>query len=483
MKRDYNSNNAHNKWLSEDRIADNIGIPSSYSISNLSLNQVTNLLITSVLSEIELDNKNYNISNIESLQLKVQSIITAIINNQFIVYEKLIQKAENDLRYYISKEMCHRVQEESNKVYIQHLLSQLEEYEKIKKQFDFIVSTDITVETEDTINELNQLKEENTKLKLKIKELEIKTKDNNPHQHHCLLKENFSPNFSLVNHHQRISSISSNSGNQSPLITDFTNSAGNNKTTAKKNSIRNLYYQPHPILDSLLSPKSSFKYNNNSNSKNANYEPSKNKYALHKNGVQYTQIYTHINSPETGEMNKHVHHHSNKLHPTQKDNCFVNEFLSILKGYKPSNKHNTQNNSNNNNNANHSSNVVKTNKHKKSSSQYKLSSKVDKQFNSNEKQLIKNYYNNFIIYRNNNNLLNQKSKHLSYQKGAIHNNNSNNNLIKILTSTNYNKTITVNSKSTNTTKQCKPSTVKKSAPINMGLIYSSTAKKHKQQYE
>ena len=479
MKTDSNSN-THHKWLSEDKIADNIGIPSSYSISNLSLNQITNLLITSVLSEIELDNKNFNISNIESLQLKIQSIITAIINNQFIIYEKLIQKSEKDLRYYISKELNHRVQEESNKVYIQHLLNQLEEYEKIKKQFDFIVSTDITVETEDTINEINQLKEENTRLKLKIKELEIKTKDNS-HQYHYIHNENFSPNFSLLNHHQRISSISSNSNNQSPLITEFTNSAGN-KTTAKKNSIRNLYYQPHPILDSLISPKSSFKYNN-SNNKNVNYESSKNKCVLHKNGIQYTQINTNTNNPGTDEISKHIHNHSNKFHSNKKENCFVNEFLSILKGYKPNNKNNTQNNSNNNNNNNQNANVIKTNKHKKSSSQDKLTSKVDNQFNSNEKQLIKNYYNNFIIYRNNNNLLNQKSKHLSYQKGVIHNNNSNNNLIKILTSTNYNKTITVNSKSTNITKQSKLSTLKKSTPINMGLIYSSNIKKHKQQYE
>ena len=479
MKTDSN-NNTHNKWLSEDRIADNIGIPSSNSISNLSLNQIANLLITSVLSEIELDNKNFNISNIESLQLKIQSIITAIINNQFIIYEKLIQKAEKDLRYYISKEFNHRVQEESNKVYIQHLLNQLEEYEKIKKQFDFIVSTDMTVETEDTINEINQLKEENTRLKLKIKELEIKTKDNSNQYHYILNNENFSPNFSLLNHHQRISSISSNSNNQSPLITDFTNSAGN-KTSAKKNSIRNLYYQPHPILDSLISPKSSFKYNN-SNNKNGNYEPSKNRCALHKNNIQYTQINTNINIPGTDEINKHSHHHnhSNKFHSNKKENCFVNEFLSILKNNKSNNKNNTQNNSNNNN---HSANVNRTSKHKKSSSQYKLTSKADKQFNSNEKQLIKNYYNNFVMYRNNNNLLNQKSKHLSYQKGVIPSNNSNNNLIKILTSTNYNKTITVNSKSTNITKQPKLSTLKKSTPINMGLIYSSNLKKHKQQYE
>ena len=159
--------------------------------------------------------------------------------------------------------MEYRNKNESSKIQIKHLLNQVEEYEKIKKRFDLIISTDITTETEDPINEIHQLKEENMKLKTRIKELEIKMKDI-PSHYYLNTNENFTPNYSLFNHHQRISSISSCSGNQSPLITELANSIRNNRSKTTKNTLKNISYQWRPILDSLISSKSSSKNKNKS---------------------------------------------------------------------------------------------------------------------------------------------------------------------------------------------------------------------------
>ena len=119
-------NNTLTDYLSEDKIAETIGTSSSYSISKLSLNQISNILITFVLSEIEIDNKNINILNTESLQFKIQDIISSFLNTQFTIYEKLLRKAENNLRYYISKSLEYKLQEQTNEIYIQQLKTEID---------------------------------------------------------------------------------------------------------------------------------------------------------------------------------------------------------------------------------------------------------------------------------------------------------------------------------------------------------------------
>ena len=98
-------NNTPTDYLSEDKIAETIGASSSYSISKLSLNQISNILITFVLSEIEIDNKNINIPNTESLQFKIQDTISSFLNTQFTIYEKLLRKSENNLPSFCSSKI------------------------------------------------------------------------------------------------------------------------------------------------------------------------------------------------------------------------------------------------------------------------------------------------------------------------------------------------------------------------------------------
>lgn len=462
------NNNNNEKWLSDDKIAENIGHPSSSSFSTLSLDQISNLLITHVLSEIELDSKNINISNTESLQTQIHTIITSILDKQFRIYEQLLHKAESDIRFYASQLLKYRIQDDSNRTYIQYLLGQLEEYQKIKKQFDFIVSTDITADTEDTLNELLQLKEENSKLKLKIKELEIRIKENG----YLHYNENYCGNCTLFNnHHQRINSISSSSiGNQMSPVKD--NNAHVNKMKMKVNSVRISSCKQHPILDSLISPKSPSKHNYNKNGNDC----CKSRLLYKQN--KHSSL-SNNNNTLTDDMNKFINTKSSKVNSHKKEYCFVNEFLSMLKN----NKENKSNSNCNNNNS-----IIKNTKHQKYLSQYKLPLKNEETIhNTNEqtqKQLIKNYYNNFIIYRNNNNLLNAKSKHFSYQNGVLSSENAtlnrnslntnNSNLLKTFISNTYNNTITVNSKSNSSNKQStrQQKIIKKTSTVNMGLIYS-----------
>ena len=500
MNTDYN--NINNKWLAEDKIVENIGFASSFSLLNLSLTQISNLLITLVLSEIELDSKNIHISNTEALQFKIEDVIKTLLNNKNIIYEQLLQKAEKDIRYYISKLMEYRNQIESSKTQIKDLLNQVEEYKKIKKRFDLIISTDIPTENEETINEIQELKEENMKLKTRIKELEIKMKDA-PGHYYLNTNENFTPNYSLFNHHQRISSISSCSGNQSPLITELANSIRNNRSKTTKNTLKNISYQWRPILDSLISPKSSSKdnqskCNNNLNSK-SNDMP-KNKFTFYKRYKQNIHQNNNINNNTiTADTNKNSNNKNNKVFLKKKEHLFVKEFLSILKRHKGNkftnsinNNQNiniTQNNSNynNTNSTTNSTNVIKSNRHQKNSSQGKLNTQVDKHrykyLHQIQQQPIRNYYNNFIIYRNKNEVVKAKSKHNSYQSGGLvhHNfninksNNNNNNHISYKSKQSVNNTIITSTTRNNSNKQAtrKQKILKKNIAVVMGLKYSN----------
>ena len=504
MNTDYN--NINNKWLAEDKVVENIGVASSFSLLNLSLTQISNLLITLVLSEIELDSKNIHISNTEVLQFKIEDVIKTLLNNKNIIYEQLLQKAEKDIRYYISKLMEYRNQNESNKAQITDLLNQVEEYEKIKKRFDLIISTDIPTENEETINEIHELQEENMKLKTRIKELEIKMKDT-PGHYYLNTNENFTPNYSLFNHHQRISSISSCSGNQSPLITELANSIRNNRSKTTKNTLKNISYQWRPILDSLISPKSSSKDNQNSCNNNLNSKSNdmpKNKFTFYKRYKQNIhQNNNNINNNTiTADTNKNSSNKNNKVLFKKKEHLFVKEFLSILKRHKGNkftnsinNNQNiniTQNNSNynNTNSTTNSTNVIKSNRHQKNSSQGKLNTQADKHrykyLHQIQQQPIRNYYNNFIIYRNKNEVVKAKSKHNSYQSGGlVHhnfninksnvNNNSHNNHISYKSKQSVNNTIITSTTRNNSNKQAtrKQQILKKNIAVVMGLKYSN----------
>jgi hypothetical protein len=402
--------------------------------------------------------------------------------------------------------MEYRNQNESNKAQITDLLNQVEEYEKIKKRFDLIISTDIPTENEETINEIHELQEENMKLKTRIKELEIKMKDT-PGHYYLNTNENFTPNYSLFNHHQRISSISSCSGNQSPLITELANSIRNNRSKTTKNTLKNISYQWRPILDSLISPKSSSKDNQNSCNNNLNSKSNdmpKNKFTFYKRYKQNIhQNNNNINNNTiTADTNKNSNNKNNKVLFKKKEHLFVKEFLSILKRHKGNkftnsinNNQNiniTQNNSNynNTNSTTNSTNVIKSNRHQKNSSQGKLNTQADKHrykyLHQIQQQPIRNYYNNFIIYRNKNEVVKAKSKHNSYQSGGlVHhnfninksnvNNNSHNNHISYKSKQSVNNTIITSTTRNNSNKQAtrKQKILKKNIAVVMGLKYSN----------
>ena len=461
-------NNTPTDYLSEDKIAETIGTSSSYSISKLSLNQISNILITFVLSEIEIDNKNINIPNTESLQFKIQDTISSFLNTQFTIYEKLLRKAENNLRYYISKSLEYKLQEQTNDIYIQQLKAEIDElnYTNNTKQ-----------------NEILLLKKEITNLKQNIKELKHKLKDKDNLSKYLHINENFSPQYSNNisnnnNHHQRISSISSSSDNQSPLITEFATRTENNikhhhnkKVKINKNTIRNISYQHRPILDTIISPKAgNMKYGINNLTKR--------RFTFYKH---FKQNMTQQNHTLIDESNMYTQ--SNRIVQKKKDRSFVNEFLNILKRHKDM-KHDNSNINNNTNSSTNSTNILISNRKKESSSQGKLNIKYEKKEKPLQKQKNKKSELNFITYRQNSSLIRMVNGK-GNKSGVNSSNNSKSKIIKTITNNNsYNNNNTNNNNGKSLIYSGRNSTrkrtfnkvknnKKKGGPIVMGLKYCS----------
>ena len=457
-------NNTLTDYLSEDKIAETIGISSSYSISKLSLNQISNILITFVLSEIEIDNKNINIPNTESLQFKIQDTISSFLNTQFTIYEKLLRKAENNSRYYISKSLEYKLQEQTNDIYIQQLKTEIEE----------LNSTNNSKQ-----NEILLLKKEMINLKQNIKELKHKLKDKDNLSKYLHINENFSPQYSNNisnnnNHHQRISSISSSSDNQSPLITEFATRTENNikhhhnkKVKINKSTIRNISYQHRPILDTIISPKAgNMKYSINNLTKR--------RFTFYKH---FKQNMTQQNHTLIDESNMYTQ--SNRIVQKKKDRSFVNEFLNILKRHKDM-KHDNSNINNNTNSSTNSTNILISNRKKESSSQGKLNIKYERKEKPLQKQKNQKSELNFVTYRQNSSLIRMVNG--KGNKSAVNSsNNSKSKIIKTITNNNsYNNTNNNNGKSfiysgrNNTRKRTFNKVMnnkKKGGPIVMGLKY------------